>query len=314
MEDYPAVVRPTPGVGPGRGVPSRSVSDTALVFEGGAMRAAFSSAMVQALLEEGIQFDWAYGNSASAVHVATYLSKDTRLARDYFTVFPGDPLFGGIRPFLRGDGFFNARYIFGPNAQVEDRSMVPDWDAIKASPGNFRISGFNGRSGETVHWSREDMNGLDDFLRHARASASLPIVMPPTKIGTETYFDGAFGSTGGIPVDSAIEMEGFDRFLVVMTRTRSYRKSASRFTWFVKKAFPQYPALAQSMLDRHARYNRTRDWIFEQERRGKAYIFAPHRMPLGNGTRKLNELAETYEAGLAQAREEMPLIRRFLRV
>lgn len=278
------------------------------------MRAAFSSAMVQALLEEGIQFDWAYGNSASAVHVATYLSKDTRLARDYFTVFPGDPLFGGIRPFLRGDGFFNARYIFGPDAQVEDRSMVPDWDAIKASPGNFRISGFNGRSGETVHWSREDMNGLDDFLRHARASASLPIVMPPTKIGTETYFDGAFGSTGGIPVDSAIEMEGFDRFLVVMTRTRSYRKSASRFTWFVKKAFPQYPALAQSMLDRHARYNRTRDWIFEQERRGKAYIFAPHRMPLGNGTRKLNELAETYEAGLAQAREEMPLIRRFLRV
>ncbi|MGO2516849.1 MAG: DUF6363 domain-containing protein [Corynebacterium variabile] len=52
--------------------------------------------------------------------------------------------------------------------------------------------------------------------------------------------------------------------------------------------------------------------MFEQERLGRAYIFAPHRMPIGNGTRKLNELAETYEAGLAQAREEIPLIKRFL--
>ena len=290
------------------------MQDTALIFEGGAMRTAFSSAMVQALLDAGIHFDWTYGNSASAVHVATYLSQDPRLARDYFTVFPGDPLFGGIRPFLRGDGFFNARYIFGPDAMVEDRSMVPDWEAIRTSFGNFRISGFNGRTGETVHWAREDMSGLNDFLRHARASASLPVVMPPTKIGTEVYFDGAFGTTGGVPVDSAIEMEGFDRFLVIMTRTRSYRKSQTRLSWFVKRAFPQYPALAQSMMDRHARYNRTRDWLFEQERLGKAYIFAPHRMPIGNGTRKLNELAETYEAGLAQAREEMPLIKRFLGV
>ncbi|AWT27292.1 hypothetical protein Csp1_25440 [Corynebacterium provencense] len=288
------------------------MSDTALVFEGGAMRSAFSSAMVQALLEEGISFDWTYGNSASAVHVSTYLSREPELARDYFTVFPGDPLFGGIRPFLHGDGFFNAKYIFGPDARVEDRRMVPDWNAIRSNPGDFRISGFNGQTGETVHWSREDMHGLDDFLLHARASASLPVLMPPTRIGGDAYFDGAFGPTGGIPVDAAREKEGFERLLVIMTRTRSYRKGPSRFTWAVKRMFPQYPALIESMHDRHVRYNRTRDWIFEQERLGRAYIFAPHRMPLGNGTRKLNELAETYEAGLAQAREEMPLIRRFL--
>jgi predicted patatin/cPLA2 family phospholipase len=97
-----------------------------------------------------------------------------------------------------------------------------------------------------------------------------------------------------------------------MTRTRSYRKGPTRFLWAVKKMFPQYPELIRSMADRHVRYNRTRDWIFEQERLGKAYIFAPHRMPLGNGTRSLKVLTETYEAGLRQAREEMPRIRRFL--
>ena len=37
-------------------------------------------------------------------------------------------------------------------------------------------------------------------------------------------------------------------------------------------------------------------------------------MPLGNGTRSLKVLTETYEAGLRQAREEMPRIRRFLGV
>lgn len=297
---------------PAVGTPLPSVSDTALVFEGGAMRSAFSSAMVQALVEEGISFDWTYGNSGSAVHVATYLSHEPGLAREYYTVFPGDPLFGGIRPFLRGDGFFNTKYLFSGTARVEDRRMAPDWAAMKANPGNFRISGFNAHTGETVHWSKADMTGLDDFLLHARASASLPVLMPPTRIGGEIYFDGAFGPTGGIPIDSAREMEGFDRFLVIMTRTRSYRKKATKFTWAVKRWFPQYPALARSMHDRHVRYNRTRDWIFEQERLGRAYIFAPHRMPIGNGTRRLNELAETYEAGLAQAREEIPLIKRFL--
>lgn len=276
------------------------------------MRSAFSSAMVQALLEEGISFDWTYGNSASAVHVATYLSHEPELAREYFTVFPGDPLFGGIRPFLRGDGFFNSKYIFGADARIEDRKMVPDWTAMSANPGNFRISGFNGRTGDTVHWSREDMTGLDDFLLHARASASLPVLMPPTRIGGEVYFDGAFGPTGGIPVDSAREMAGFDRFLVIMTRTRSYRKGPTRFGWAVNRILPKYPAVVESMRDRHTRYNVTRDWIFDQERLGRAYIFAPHRMPLGNGTRKLSELTESYAAGLRQAREEMPLIRKFL--
>ncbi len=278
------------------------------------MRSAFSSAMVQALVESGVQFAWTYANSASAVHAATYLSKEPELARDYFTVFPGDPLFGGIRPFLRGDGFFNAKYIFGPDARVEDRRMAPDWPAILRSPGDFRISGFNAKTGETVHWSREDMNGADDFMRHARASAALPVVMPPARLGKDVYFDGAFGPTGGIPIDSAIEMEHFDRFVVIMTRTRSYRKGPTRFLWAVKRMFPQYPELIRSMADRHVRYNRTRDWIFEQERLGRAYIFAPHRMPLGNGTRSLKVLTETYEAGLRQAREEMPRIRRFLGV
>ncbi|MDH2456294.1 patatin-like phospholipase family protein [Corynebacterium bovis] len=290
--------------------PAPNVQDTALVFEGGAMRAAFSSAMVEALLESGVYFDWVFGNSASTVHVANYLAGDAQGARDYFTVFPGDPLFGGIRPFLRGDGFFNSRYIYGEYGG-DSYALHLDWQAVQANPAKYRFSGFNGRTGETVHWGREHIDSLPEFLLHARASSSLPFIMPPTHIDGDTWFDGAFGPTGGIPLDAA-EAEGFERFVVVMTRTRGYRKRGSRFTRPFARRFAHYPELVESMATRHIRYNATRDRIFQMEREGRAYVFAPQTMPIGNGTRKLNRLVETYDSGLEQARQEMPRIRRFL--
>ncbi len=97
-----------------------------------------------------------------------------------------------------------------------------------------------------------------------------------------------------------------------MTRTRGYRKRGSRFTRPFARRFAHYPELVESMATRHIRYNATRDRIFQMEREGRAYVFAPQTMPIGNGTRKLNRLVETYDSGLEQARKEMPRIRRFL--
>ena len=57
------------------------MTDTALIFEGGGMRAALTSAMVIRLLEEEIYFDWVAGISAGATNTANYLSHDPWRAR-----------------------------------------------------------------------------------------------------------------------------------------------------------------------------------------------------------------------------------------
>ena len=136
--------------------------------------------------------------------------------------------------------------------------------------------------------------------------------MPATEVDGQPWFDGAFGPTGGIPIDAAMQ-DGYDRFLVIMTRTRMYRKSAAvRALWLLRRTHGQYPALLDSIADRHVRYNETRDYLFELEKQGKAYLFIPEIMNISNQDRNPVKLSLAYQEGLEQARREMPAIKEFL--
>ena len=291
--------------------PTPNVTDTSLVFEGGAMRVVFSAALVEALLESNVNFAHVTGNSAATSHVANYVSRTTDRMRKTFTTFPSDPNFGGWRAWLRGDGFFNAGYIYG-EAGMPGQPMGMDWEIFNNSPVQYRISGFNALTGETKHWGRESIHSPEDFLIRARASSSLPVFMPATVVDGQPWFDGAFGPTGGIPIDAAMQ-DDYDRFLVIMTRTRMYRKSAAgRALWLLRRTHGHYPALLDSIADRHVRYNETRDYLFELEKQGKAYLFIPEIMNISNQDRNPVKLSLAYQEGLEQARREMPAIKEFL--
>src|SRR5699024_1998317 len=99
-----------------------------------------------------------------------------------------------------------------------------------------------------------------------------------------------------------------ERFVIVLTQERGYAKAPLRFPAFYRSWFRRYPALADALLTRWKRYNETRERIFELEREGKAHVFAPERMPVGNGTRDLSRLAAAHRLGLSQARRELPAI------
>lgn len=275
------------------------------------MRAVYSAAFVEALLSEDLNFGWVCGNSASTSHVAYYIARDPDRMRHTFTAFPSDPNFGGFRTWVRGHGFFNSDYIYGQAGQP-GHPMSLDWEAFQASPVRYRFSGFNARTGETVHWGREDIATPEDFFLRARASASLPLFMPPVWIDGEPWYDGAFGPTGGIPIDAA-RADGFERFLFVLTRTRGYMKQHGKVDRLIRRHYRHYPHLAESIITRSERYNQTKLEILDLERAGQAYIFAPEDMRISNGQRNPVRLARAYESGLAQARREMPAIREFLR-
>ena len=61
--------------------PVVNVPDVALVFEGGGMRAAYTSAVVVALVEAGLVFPFVAGISAGASNTVNYLTGDAW--RDY---------------------------------------------------------------------------------------------------------------------------------------------------------------------------------------------------------------------------------------
>ena len=286
------------------------LDETALIFEGGGMRASYTSGMVVALLEQDIHAPFVAGISAGASNTANYLSCDGPRARRSFTDFAADPNFGDWRTFLRGKGLFHAEYIY-EHAGMPGMPLEYNWEAFQRHRADFRIGGFDIESGDTVWWGRKDTPKMDDLMRRVRASSTMPIVMPPVPIDGRTYVDGALGTDGGVPLSIAEEL-GYQRFLVVLTREREYRKAPEKFPKFYLTYFRRYPAVADALLTRWWRYNQTREKLFELHRAGKAYLFIPEVMPVANGERNVKKLHAAHELGLDQARREMPAIKEFL--
>ena len=290
--------------------PVVNVPDVALVFEGGGMRAAYTSAVVVALVEAGLVFPFVAGISAGASNTVNYLTGDAWRARASFTTFAADPQFGNWRTFVRGQGLFNSDYIYRRTSGPGE-ALPFNYPAFLAHPAEFAIEAFRARDGATVRWGRADIREQRDLMARVQASSTMPVVMPPVEIDGEVYVDGALGATGGIAIDAAREA-GFSKFLVVLTQERGYRKKPVTNPWFFRRHFRKYPAVADALIARWARYNATRDELFQLERQGDAYLFAPDAMTVSNGERNVAKLEAAHAQGLAQMAREMPALREFL--
>lgn len=274
----------------------------ALVFEGGGMRNSYTAACVDRLIYHDISFGWVGGISAGATHTANFLSGGRERARKCFVEFGADKTTGGVRSFLRGTGYFNAEYIYeivgGPG-----QALPFDWEAFNANPTPFRIGTTRVSDGETVYWGREDIDGMADFMRRVRCSSTMPGLMPVPSIDGVEYIDGALGRSGGLAIDAAIE-DGFDKFLIIRTRPRGFRRKPPRSPQLVKRLLANRPAVAEALLTRHHRYNRYCEIIEQLESDGKALVFYPDDMRIQNTERNLSRLRQSFNSGMAQTVSE----------
>lgn len=276
------------------------------------MRASYTSGLIVALLEEGLHLDWVGGISAGASHTCNYLSRDAWRTRHAFTDFASDPRFGNWRTFVRGQGLFNARYIYEQSG-LPDEALPFDWETFTANPAQVCIGSFDAVTGNTVYWRRPELATFEDVMVKVRASSTMPVVMPPVRVGDHVFVDGALGTSGGIPLEPA-RQDGFRKFLIVLTQEEGYVKGPQRHEWFYRNHFRRLPAIADALRERPAVYNRVREEVFDLRSSGDAYVFVPEHMKLSNGERNIATLRAAYAAGLDQARREMPAIREFLGV
>ena len=288
------------------------VDDTALVFEGGGMRGTYTAALVQVLLEAGLFFPWVGGISAGCTNTVNMVSRDLWRTREAFVGLTTDPRTGGWGSFVRRQGYFNSEHIY-LHTSAPDESIPFDWETFAASPATVRLGAFRCDTGEEVYWGLEDMPTMDDLLVRARASSSMPVLMPMVEVDGAPYMDGAVGPTGGFAVDAA-RADGYDKLLVVMTRPEGYRKPPMRRHEIevLQRLYSRYPALIQAVIDRPENYNRTVDELEELSSQERVYLFRPERMPITNGELRYDRIVTAFEAGLAQARRELPAIEAFL--
>lgn len=304
LTDREAIMDKAAGEGPLK----NNVFDTALLFEGGGMRASYTSAITAKLLSEGVYFDYVAGISAGSSNAVNYLSRDIGRTRTSFVDFAEDPNFGGMHTFLQGKGYFSAEYIYEETC-LPGNALPYDFETYARNPARLRIGAVRQASGEMRWFGREDANTMQRLLRIVRASSSVPFWMPPVTIEGEKYVDG--GVSRGLPLHIALQ-DGYQRFFVVLTRPKGYRKSAPPLLSLSLPAVGPYAGLLESYRHSFQHYNDDLDALGELEKQGKAYLVYAEDMLVESDEMNVAKLRENYARGERQAERQWPEWRDFI--
>lgn len=292
----------------GKTLKKNNIKKVALIFEGGGMRCAFSAGIANTLVENSLFFDYVAGISAGTSTLVNYMTRDIGRTKKSFVDIVDDPNFAGWSYFIKGKGFFNAEYVYEHTA-YPDGTMPLNYKDFESNPAFYRIIAYDVESGKAKNFSRDDVSGLADLTKIVRASSSLPVVMPYTKIGGKIYYDG--GLTGGIPIDIAIE-DGFDKFFIVRTQEKGYRKKTVKHPKMTRRYFRKFPNVASAIINRPQIYNKQCDLVEKLEAEGKAYVVYPDKMSINNRELDRGKLEDTYEMGINMGKRDIDKWKKFL--
>lgn len=287
-----------------------NIKNTALILEGGGMRASYSSGVLNCLLDANIFFKFIAGMSAGSSLAINYMSRDRNRTKDSFTKIVKQKEFGGIVSLLKGNGYFNSNWIY-LKTPYKNSFLPYNFESFLKNDSDFRIAAVKKETGELIYWKKDDIKNLEDLVLRVKASSSMPIIMPETIIDGDYYLDG--GITGGIAIKAAIEA-GFKKFFVIRTRTKGYRKKAPNYIVreFIKKYYKNYGHISDLIINRYKNYNDSVDLINSLEKEGRCYTIYPDKMSLTNRTSNYSKLIEHYNRAYFNTRKEINKIKKYL--
>lgn len=277
-----------------------------ITFEGGASRTIYSCGIMDALLEEGIMADVAYGVSAGAAFGVSYFSK--QIGRNYklATKIMNRKEYMGLSNLIdpKNRSYYGLKYAY----DTVPNSILPfDYEAYNSNPGKFYAVVTNVETGEAEYLR---VPGDDKKWTLLQATCALPLLFPMIEVNGKKYMDG--GLADSIPYKQTIK-DGCDKNIVVLTRPLGYVKKTDAVTRLSAKFYRKYPQLCKAMLTRAERYNECINEVMQLKKQGRLFVFTPHEtFGVGrteNDPRKLDRL---YKHGYNHARWAMNDLKKYL--
>ncbi len=281
------------------------MTNSCIVLEGGGLRGAFTSGVLEYLMEVGLDFDRMVGVSAGACVGASFVSKQKERNRKVNVEYPSDKRYMGFRHLLTTGSYFNMKFVFG---ELPTKLVPFDEVAFFRNPAEFDVVITSLSTGNSRILNKQDMATIG-VSRSLVASSSIPLLSKPVDIGGELFFDG--GVSDSIPVKYALEKH--KRVVVVLTRPRAYRKDKIKNTFPFKLAFRKHPKFLKVLLNRNEEYNQTLDFCEQMEREGKLFIIAPSaEFSIGRTEPNFEKRLALYHHGYDLIRREFENLQRFL--
>lgn len=277
-----------------------------LVLEGGGMRGAYTSGVLEVLLQNNIEFPTVYGISAGACNALSYVSKQKNRNFDIFYQYISDKRYISVENLQTTGSLFGFDFIFG---ELFHNLLPFDYEAFFSSSIRLKVGATDLKTGQAVFFDKEDM---DDVFTPVKASSSLPFIANIISYHGYELLDG--GCAMPIPIERSI-FDGNNKNVVVLTRDSSYRKSLRpEFPRSVLRVkYGDYPNFVNTMMNRPEIYNNELEICRRREQEGTTVVIRPSSPIVTSRYEKDPErLKEIYEMGMADCEKKLPELKAFI--
>ncbi len=226
----------------------------ALVVEGGGMRGAFTSGVLDAFLQQQFNpFDLCVGVSSGSTNLANYLAAQQGRTLQIYLDHSLRSEFIQYGRFFKGGDLLDLKWMW----DVVEKEHPLNQSHLFASHPEFYMVLTHAISGEATYIKASK----DNILEGLRASSSIPVLTrQAVEVFGEPYFDG--GVADALPIHWAAQQNNVSKLMVLRTRPKSYFKASSKGDQFLAKyMFKQQRGFAQSLLVRTQRYNDSVEFV-----------------------------------------------------
>lgn len=281
---------------------------TGLVLEGGGMRGAFTTGVLDFFLDsldKEFSFHSCMGVSAGAIHACSFLSKQKGRGFETNIDYLEDEQYGSFKNLIKTGDLFDAEFCY---KTIPEELNPYDYKTFEENPTDFYAVVTNCRTGEAEYKKIKDMHKGIYFVR---ASGSLPLVSRTVWIQKQPYLDG--GIADSIPIKKSEEL-GNEKNVVVLTRDREYRKGPNKLIPMAYLRYgKEFPKLVEQMKNRHIRYNETLEYLYQEEEKGNVFIICPKEpVEIGRIEKDKEKLKELYQHGYNTAGKQYEELKKFL--
>ena len=276
-----------------------------LLLEGGAMRGMYTVGALDCLMKNNIKVDGIVGVSAGALFGINYKSKQPGRALRYNLKYCKKKNYMGFYSLITTGDIMNKKFCF--DKLIHELDPI-DYDTFKNSPEDFWAVVTNMDSGKAEYIKVDDLTKQDQ-VEALRASGSMPFVSKPIEINGNKYLDG--GTADSIPIDKIMEL-GYDKIIVILTRTAGYRKEKGNTT-LAKLKYKKYPNFIKTIEDRYLMYNDELDKISKLENDNKIFVIRPSRkVNIKRIEKNSKRIQEMYDLGVEDMEKSIEKLKEYI--
>jgi len=262
--------------------------DYGLVLEGGGLRGLYTSGVIDAFLEKGIEFQFVIGVSAGAGYGCSLVSRQHGRNLKIMREFRKDPRYLSVMSFLKTGNYFGIDFIY----DEIPKSIPFHTDVFLTSPTRFVTVCSNVETGEAEYFEKDE-----HILKVLKASSSIPFMCKMVEHDGKKLMDG--GIADAIPLKKSMEL-GYLKNVVVLTHPEGFRRKhkfhPSRLFYF------KYPKFVKAINTYVDRYNESLEFVEEEAKKGKIILIRPSKdLNVKRTEGDLDKLEKLYELGRSDA-------------